>query len=60
MLLDDNLSDGIKRTDPIFDSLTFSKQVTKKSLRENICESLKKMGSVISVKLLGTRFHGLT
>jgi hypothetical protein len=47
------IGDGIKIADPIFDSLKFSKRVTKRSLRENIRESLEKMGSVISVKLLG-------
>jgi hypothetical protein len=45
-------SDGTKITDPIFDSLKFSKKATKRSLRENIRESEEKMGSVISVKLL--------
>ncbi|MEZ4983607.1 MAG: hypothetical protein R2795_00975 [Saprospiraceae bacterium] len=43
------LSDGLKITAPIFDSLKFSKQATKRSLRENIRESAEKMGVVISV-----------
>jgi len=46
------LCDGLKITAPIFDSLKFSKQATKRSLRENIRESVEKMGAVISVFLL--------
>jgi hypothetical protein len=53
------LSDGTKITDSIFDSLKFSKQATKRSLRENIRESLEKMESVISVKLLRLGILGL-
>ncbi|MEZ4988630.1 MAG: hypothetical protein R2795_27025 [Saprospiraceae bacterium] len=44
-----SISDGLKITAPIFDSLKFSKQATKRSLRENIRESAEKMGVVISV-----------
>lgn len=44
-------------TDSIFDSLKFSKQVTKRSLRENIRESLEKMESVIFVKLLEVKIE---
>ena len=58
------LSDGTKITDSIpacvpqvgrFDSLKFSKQATKRSLRENIRESVEKMGEVISVFLPGLK-----
>ncbi|MEZ4986360.1 MAG: hypothetical protein R2795_15195 [Saprospiraceae bacterium] len=44
-----NAIDGLKITAPVFDSLKFSKQATKRSLRENIRESVEKMGVVISV-----------
>ncbi|MEZ4985826.1 MAG: hypothetical protein R2795_12465 [Saprospiraceae bacterium] len=47
------LGDGLKITAPVFDSLKFFKQATKRSLRENIRESVEKMGVVISVFSLG-------
>ena len=53
-------SDGLKITAPVFDSLKFSKQATKRSLRENIRESVEKTGAVISVFLhrsLVGKFH---
>ena len=40
-------SDGLKITAPVFDSLKFSKQATKRSLRENIRESVEKTGAVM-------------
>jgi len=45
-------SDGLKITALVFDSLKFSKQAIKRSLRENIRESVEKTGTVISVFLL--------